>query len=105
MLSLLYDGDEMIRTGKVEVVGMERKHVFDMDNGLRVIIAYERERGVNLVHFSFSQNPSALVVIPINVSTMMEFAQQIAARLLVITDIERTPRALHLYFKPEQFGL
>jgi len=91
-----------VARGEQNPPGMDRKHVFDLEEGVRMIVSIdcEDETTTRLLHLSFGMPPWSLVP---SIEALKKLAFQIKAEMLGLDEpVEQftTNRAFHLFFKP-----
>jgi hypothetical protein len=88
--------------GTQEIPGLLRKHVFDFENGIRMIVSHDVAHGHRALHFSFGLNPVAEAMAG---DVFCNFAEQMILEFwhkAVVLDHVLTKKALHFWCKPDK---
>lgn len=91
---------ERCLTGKQAMPGTLRKHVFDFEFGVRMIVSTDFDKMGRAVHFSFGIPPESLF----DPRSLPVIAKGIIAEFWhepVVLDTEFTNRAYHVFCKPD----
>lgn len=91
---------QAVARGEQNPPGMDRKHVFDLEEGVRMIVSIDSEENNRLLHMSFGLPPWSLVP---DIEALKKLAFQIKVEMLGLDEpVEQfvTRRAFHLFFKP-----
>lgn len=81
--------------------GLLRKHVFDFENGVRMIVSHDVADGHRALHFSFGLNPVAEAMAG---DAFCNFAEQMVLEFwhkAVVLDHMLTEKALHFWCKSD----
>jgi hypothetical protein len=91
---------QQVCRGEQQPPGVDRKHVFDFEEGVRMIVSIDRDgNGARLLHLSFGIPPHSLV----SPTDLEKLGFQYAAELVGLKEpVEKflTGRAFHLFYTP-----
>lgn len=84
--------------------GLLRQHVFDFDNGIRMIVSHDIENGRRTLHFSFSINPIIRAKNLMSREEFRAFAEQAIREFWhppVVVEDYWSYKALHFWCQPD----
>lgn len=96
-LTPVYDAEEIVQR-KVLRPGQQRKHVFDFEDGVRVIASHEIHSGRTVLHMSVSLAANSYVRVDNFLNVALAKCGMLQARPCATIHRELTPTVLHLIY-------
>lgn len=92
--------ERLVLAGQQEAPGASRRHIFDFEFGVRMIVSTDLNEGQKAVHFSFGKPPESMfdprALASIGLLLIAEFWHE-----PVILDIQKTDKCYHIWCKAD----